>query len=220
MILPTIDGILPKGPYPQCSRMADRPLLAGYPRYVDGSRFFNSPIYLMLFLEQRKLHYKSTCYMYLRDPMKSWITALTYCNMPLIFTSALVRSGAIATFFAALVITNCYDESREPMTIISRDVSSNLNKSSQTQHTDNTILMLLLCYNLWFAAVSNFNYCPLVGFSHAEKVQIKSTRFRREHFVSFSKIIPLSTKIFYWNLALIHLGFMPLNLLWLNYSKF
>ena len=29
-----IYGILPKGPYPPCLRMADRALLAGYPRYV------------------------------------------------------------------------------------------------------------------------------------------------------------------------------------------
>ena len=33
---PIIDGILPKGPYPPCLRMADRALLAGYPRYVDS----------------------------------------------------------------------------------------------------------------------------------------------------------------------------------------
>ena len=30
---PDIDGIPPKGPYPPCLRMADRALLAGYPRY-------------------------------------------------------------------------------------------------------------------------------------------------------------------------------------------
>ena len=29
-----VDGIPPKGPYPPCLRMADRALLAGYPRYV------------------------------------------------------------------------------------------------------------------------------------------------------------------------------------------
>ena len=29
-----IDGILPKGPYPPCLRMAGRALLAGYPRHV------------------------------------------------------------------------------------------------------------------------------------------------------------------------------------------
>ena len=27
-----IEGILPKGPYPPCLRMADKALLAGYPR--------------------------------------------------------------------------------------------------------------------------------------------------------------------------------------------
>ena len=30
-----IEGILPNGPYPPCLRMADRALLAGYPRYQD-----------------------------------------------------------------------------------------------------------------------------------------------------------------------------------------
>ena len=29
-----INGILPKGPYPPCLRMADRALLAGYTRYM------------------------------------------------------------------------------------------------------------------------------------------------------------------------------------------
>ena len=33
---PCIDGILPKGPYPPCLRMADRAFLAGYPRYMDS----------------------------------------------------------------------------------------------------------------------------------------------------------------------------------------
>ena len=32
-----IDGILPKGPNPPCLRMADRALLAGYPRYASSS---------------------------------------------------------------------------------------------------------------------------------------------------------------------------------------
>ena len=36
-ITPDIEGILPKGPYPPCLRMADRALLAGYPRYTHVS---------------------------------------------------------------------------------------------------------------------------------------------------------------------------------------
>ena len=31
-----VDGVLPIGPYPPCFRMADRALLAGYPRFISG----------------------------------------------------------------------------------------------------------------------------------------------------------------------------------------
>ena len=36
-----IEGILPKGPYPPCLRMADRALLAGYPRYESVTFVYN-----------------------------------------------------------------------------------------------------------------------------------------------------------------------------------
>ena len=41
-----VDGILPKGPYPPCLRMADRALLAGYPRIVKLKREALGPISL------------------------------------------------------------------------------------------------------------------------------------------------------------------------------
>ena len=34
IFLAYFEGILPKGPYPPCLRMADRALLAGYPRFL------------------------------------------------------------------------------------------------------------------------------------------------------------------------------------------
>ena len=37
-----IDGILPKGPYPPCLRMADGALLAGYPRNICGYSFIQN----------------------------------------------------------------------------------------------------------------------------------------------------------------------------------
>ena len=37
---PDIDGILPKGPYPPCLRMADKALLGGYPRYFYTNSTF------------------------------------------------------------------------------------------------------------------------------------------------------------------------------------
>ena len=40
LLLCVIDGILPKGPYPPCLRMADRALLAGYPRNEFQNNFF------------------------------------------------------------------------------------------------------------------------------------------------------------------------------------
>ena len=42
IIISTYRGILPKGPYPPCLRMADRALLAGYSRYDDGCKECNS----------------------------------------------------------------------------------------------------------------------------------------------------------------------------------
>ena len=36
-----IEGILPKGPYPPCLRMADGALLAGYPRYVTSTTYLS-----------------------------------------------------------------------------------------------------------------------------------------------------------------------------------
>ena len=47
-----IDGILSKGPYPPCLRMADRALLAGYPRYIPY-----------------KLEQKQVCWLRPNDPI-------------------------------------------------------------------------------------------------------------------------------------------------------
>ena len=46
-----IDGILPKGPYPPCLRMADRALLAGYPRIQcnDRARYVSYTMYCYMF---------------------------------------------------------------------------------------------------------------------------------------------------------------------------
>ena len=42
------EGILPKGPYPPCLRMADRALLAGYPRITQWAHVPGSnPLYVM-----------------------------------------------------------------------------------------------------------------------------------------------------------------------------
>ena len=47
-----IEGILPKGPYPPCLRMAGRALLAGYPRYVILERFFLMKLHIRVHAEK------------------------------------------------------------------------------------------------------------------------------------------------------------------------
>ena len=52
-----IEGILPKGPYPPRLRMADRALLAGYPRYMDA--FVYTYTYLHVWLYTYKWAYSA-----------------------------------------------------------------------------------------------------------------------------------------------------------------
>ena len=48
-LLPHFDGILPKGPYPPCLRMAARALLAGYSQiFPGGNELNNSPVIIMV----------------------------------------------------------------------------------------------------------------------------------------------------------------------------
>ena len=68
--MPHIDGILPKGPYPPCLRIADRALLAGYPRYLlsaftfpcDTSIKQATLIQVMAWCHQAMSHYVSRCW--------------------------------------------------------------------------------------------------------------------------------------------------------------
>ena len=120
--------------------------------YVDGSRFFNSPLILMLYLEQRKLEHRSTRYMYLSDPMKSWIAAVTYCNTPFIIILAVLQSSFIATYFYVLVAAKSYDGSLEPTKMVNA-TSGNI-YNNQTQHENNTMLFVFLCFDIFFTAAS------------------------------------------------------------------
>ena len=49
-----IDGILPKRPYPPCLRMADRTVLAGYPRYGQCSKW-HYPTWVLAFGDMTNL---------------------------------------------------------------------------------------------------------------------------------------------------------------------
>ena len=64
-----IEGILSKGPYPPCSRVADRALLAGYPRYTGSRSKTDTAVVLNncvltdtgIFVIQYYIHQKQNC---------------------------------------------------------------------------------------------------------------------------------------------------------------
>ena len=139
--------------------------------YVDGSRFFNLPLFSMLHLDQRKLEQKSTRYMYLSDPMKSWIAAVTYCNKPFIIILAVLQSSFIATYFAVLVAAKSYDESLEPTKMV--NVTSTNIYINETHHTNNTMLFVFVCFDICFAAVSILWHVILILLSLAFNRKLK-----------------------------------------------
>ena len=55
---PEFDGILPKGPYPPCLRMADRALLAGYP-WIEGCQFDSQ---LSVTMMMKHLAWRPACF--------------------------------------------------------------------------------------------------------------------------------------------------------------
>ena len=70
-----IDGILPKGPYQPCLRIADRALLAGYPRYAALLSLFHVPNGFAIFARcraSRSVKQSKHCLLTERQPV-SWM---------------------------------------------------------------------------------------------------------------------------------------------------
>ena len=74
-----IDGILPKGPYPPCLRMADRAFLAGYPRYGKCSADNIMPILIDISVIDQAVHWfylLFATYMYILYTVKQYAFCL------------------------------------------------------------------------------------------------------------------------------------------------
>ena len=67
--VPHIDGILPKGLYPPCLRMADRALLAGYPRYMERHWC------LTQWMKNKMLNHEGICVIELCQPSSMQLVA-------------------------------------------------------------------------------------------------------------------------------------------------
>lgn len=67
--------------------------------YVNGSRFYQSPPYLMMLLGQDKLSCKSVEKLYCSDPVKSWFKVIYNTNMPYLYIWASFRLIYVFAFF-------------------------------------------------------------------------------------------------------------------------
>ena len=78
--------------------------------YVTGNRFFKSPPYTMMFLEEHKMGQKAVCEVFLTDPMKTWFSAITFSNMPYIIIWCLLRMSFLLAFGLVMMLTDVIGE--------------------------------------------------------------------------------------------------------------
>ena len=84
VVIPYVEGILPKGPYPPCLRMADRALLAGYPRCVRD--WHRVSVWCQINkLINKKTKYEFSCHQLIEThhQVNIFITLLSCINIPL-----------------------------------------------------------------------------------------------------------------------------------------
>ena len=73
--------------------------------YITGSRFSKSPLYTMMFLEEKSLKHPRIRDVFLEDPIKTWISALLYSNTPIIIAWVVLRMTFIGSFLKALFLS-------------------------------------------------------------------------------------------------------------------
>ena len=67
--------------------------------YVTGNRFYKSPPYTMMLLEEKKVGLAAVRDIFLTDPMKTWFTAIMFSNMPYVIFWAMLRTSFLLAFF-------------------------------------------------------------------------------------------------------------------------
>ena len=72
--------------------------------YVTGKRYFKSPIYTMMLLDQCKINHRHLQVVFQSDPMKAWFTAIKYSNIPYVVVLAFFRFMHIASNFVSLFL--------------------------------------------------------------------------------------------------------------------
>ena len=122
--------------------------------YVTGKRYLKSPVMSMMLLDRRKINHTSLEAAFRSDPIKTWLTAVKYSNIPYVVIMALFRFMYIASFFLSLfetkrtVIRSRANTNRQ-MPFVNGSATYSDNYS--IHDTDNTLLMVVLGYNVIYS---------------------------------------------------------------------
>ena len=128
--------------------------------YVTGDRFSKSPPYTMMFLEEKTWKHSHIRDVFLEDPMKTWLSALIYSNMPVIILWSLLRMSFLGFFVEALFLSAAIvvDIETVAVTDVFQNQSFNnvqLTRNSSHNGVFNGRLQWLLLYT------SIFSFCAL-----------------------------------------------------------
>ena len=73
--------------------------------YVTGNRFYKSPPYTMMLLEEKRVGLVAVRNVFLTDPMKTWFSAIMFSNVPYLIFWALLRTSFLSAFFYSMLLS-------------------------------------------------------------------------------------------------------------------
>ena len=118
--------------------------------YVTGKRYFKSPMFTMMHVDRSKIMHKHLQIAFQTDPMKSWLNAIKYSNIPYVDVLAFFRLTYIACFLVSLLLakTMAHQNKAAPnQQMPAMNVSTNQSDNVTSHDTDNTLLLVVLIYN-------------------------------------------------------------------------
>ena len=128
--------------------------------YVTGDRFSKSPSYTMMFLEEKTLKHSRIRDVFLEDPMKTWLSALIYSNMPVIILWSLLRMSFMGFFVEALFLSAAIAVDIETVAVTDVFQNQSFNNVQLTRNSShNSVFKGRLQWLLLYTSI--FSFCAL-----------------------------------------------------------
>lgn len=182
--------------------------------YLNGSRFFRSPIHLMLQLDNEKIGRDSVKEVYLQEPMRSWIKIIYDTNMPYIYIWGTCRVIYVVAFCFYLSVidrprrSQSYDSNgnlfTQNETVFSSEASPPQNSSHNGETVDHVlcntmhVCSLLLLYScvglLWdcLYVIRNVFFRPSWLFNNVQGKKCIAVYYHFYRWVQFVTLISVA----------------------------